>query len=122
RILKVGVHDDHRVAGREVDAGGQRDLVAEVARQPDEPEPRVVARGLEHQLVGAVAAAVVDEDRLRVAVERLHHSREVRDELLDHALLVVCGNYERVSRHLGMILYAAAAASLDAYRWRSLSA
>ena len=41
RILEVGVEHDHRVARREVDAGGERDLVAEVAREPDEPEARV---------------------------------------------------------------------------------
>ena len=66
---------DHRVAGREVDAGGERDLVAEVAREPDDAEARIRRRGLEHQLVRAVAAAVVDEDRLGVAVERVHDLR-----------------------------------------------
>ena len=34
---------DHRVAGREVDARGERDLVAEVPREPDEREARIVA-------------------------------------------------------------------------------
>ena len=53
-----------------------------------------LVRRLEHQLVRAVAAAVVDEDRLGVAVERVHHLGEAGDELLDHAFLVVGGDYE----------------------------
>ena len=40
RILQVGVEHDHRVARGDVDAGGERDLVAEVPRQPDELEAR----------------------------------------------------------------------------------
>ena len=33
RVLQVGVEHDHRVARGQVDAGGQRDLVAEVPRE-----------------------------------------------------------------------------------------
>ena len=86
RILQVGVEDDHRVADGEVDAGGERDLVAEVPRQPDEPKPRVGPGRREHQLVGAVAASVVDEDRLGVAVERAHQRARAARELLDRQL------------------------------------
>jgi len=39
-------------------------------------------------------AAVVDENRLRVAVERIHHDSKMGDELLDHALLVLGRDYE----------------------------
>ena len=39
-------------------------------------------------------AAVVDEDRLGVAVERVHQPAEAHRELLDHAFFVVCRDYE----------------------------
>ena len=80
RILEIAVEHDHRVAQRDVDAGSQRDLVSEVAGELDEAETRLLPRRLDQQLVGAVAAAVVDDDRLRLAVEQVHDVREARDE------------------------------------------
>jgi hypothetical protein len=68
-------------------------------RQPRDADARIPGRRLLHELPGAVAAAVVDEDRLGVAVERVHDAAEVPDELLDHALLVVRRDDERVGRH-----------------------
>src|SRR6185369_5701548 len=73
--------------------------VSEVPREPDQAETGVGGRGLEHQLVGSVAAAVVDENRLGVAVERVHQLNQAGRQLLDHAFLVVRRNYQRVSRH-----------------------
>ena len=70
-----------------VQAGGQRGLVAEVARQVDDPHARI-ARGqpLEHQR-RAVGGAVVDQHQLeRQALER---GADAGVELLDRPLLVV---------------------------------
>ena len=90
RILQVGVEHDHRVARGQVDAGGQRDLVAEVPRQLDQLEPRVVLRRRRKQLVGAVSAPVVDDDRFGIADRRVHQLAEAGDEFVDDAFLVVC--------------------------------
>ena len=40
-VLEVGVHDDHRLTPRVLEAGGDGDLVPEVPRQPHDAEPRV---------------------------------------------------------------------------------
>ena len=84
RVLEVGVHDHHRVApGRGVEAGGHRDLVAEVAGQRDHRDPLVGLAELEQQVERLVAAAVVDVDELEVEVGPLvgrGHERLVERE------------------------------------------
>src|SRR5581483_4004904 len=80
------------------DPRGQRDLVAEVAGEAHDAEPRVGLCGLAHELVGAVGAAVVDEDRLGVLVERVHDRGQPGRELCDDALFVEGGDDERVGR------------------------
>ena len=77
---------------------------------PADPEG---LRRFEHQLIGAVAAPVVDENRLRVAVKRVHHLNEAGGQLLDHALLVVRRDYQRVRRHEMVTLSAAVGQSKD---------
>ena len=52
RILEVGVEHHDRVASRMVEAGGQRGLMAEVARQLDHAHARVVGRELVELGVG----------------------------------------------------------------------
>jgi hypothetical protein len=70
--------------------------MSEVAGELDDAETRLLVHRLDQQLVGAVAAAVVDDDRLRVAVEQVHDARQAGDELLNHALFVVRRQDERV--------------------------
>ena len=49
RVLQIGVHDDDRAAGGVIEPGRDRDLMAEIARQLDEPVALVGARlGLDH--------------------------------------------------------------------------
>ena len=73
--------------------------MAEIPGQADELEPRVTLRGCEHQLVGAVGAAVIDEDRLGVRIQGAHDLDQPRDQLLDHGLLVIGRDHQRVRRH-----------------------
>ena len=63
-VLEIGVDDDHRVAAGAVQPGGDRHLMAEVARQGDDADPRVGV-GERRQLgVRAVGRTVVDVDDL----------------------------------------------------------
>ncbi len=68
RVLQVGV--DHRddVADRVLEAGGERGLVAEVAREVHDAHARVGRGDAVEQLGRAVGAAVVDEDQLELEV------------------------------------------------------
>jgi hypothetical protein len=66
----------------------------EVPRQPDQAKTRIRSRCLDHHLVGTVAAAVVDQDHLRIRIELIQHFDKPGDQLVDHPLLVVCGDYQ----------------------------
>ncbi len=96
RVLQVGV--DHRddVADRVLQAGGERGLVAEVARQVDDAHARVGRGHAVEQLGRAVGAAVVDEHQLELVVG--DRGARARDELLDQLLLVVDGRHHAEQR------------------------
>src|SRR3954467_8981597 len=79
-----------------VETRGQRDLVAEVARQPDHANARVALVQREQELMAAVRAAVVDEEDLRRAVECVEHRREPPVELVERLALVEDWEDERV--------------------------
>jgi hypothetical protein len=69
RILQVGVHHDHgiRLCGG-IEARGDRDLVAAVARQAQDGDPRISGAQAEQAIQRGVLAAVVDVDELEVEV------------------------------------------------------
>src|SRR4029450_2826325 len=73
----------------EIEAGRDRELVTEVARELDRAEAIVRAARVDDQPVAAVAAPVVDEDDLGRPVEALHQRPEPRQELGQALLLVV---------------------------------
>ena len=87
-VLEIGVHDDDRVAGGDVHAGGDRDLVTEVPGKTKDLEARIGLPRREHQVVAAVAASVVDEDDLGGRVEAVEQEPEPADELGQGLLLV----------------------------------
>ncbi len=96
RILEIGVHDDDRLARGAVHAGGDRDLVAEIARQLDEAVAAVGARlGLEDDGAG-VARSVVDEDRLGGRVERIEEGVEPAQQDRQDGFLVEDGDDQRI--------------------------
>ena len=78
-----------RLARGAFHAGGDRDLVAEIARQLDEAVAPVGARlGLEDDRAG-VARSVVDEDRLGGRVERVEQGVEPPQQHRQDRFLVV---------------------------------
>ena len=98
RILKVGVHHNDRVAFRPVHAGGDGDLVAEIARQLDVAIALVRAR-LGFANDGArIARAVVDENRLGGRIELVEQGVEPAQQNRQHRLFVVDGDDERIDR------------------------
>ena len=64
RVLQVGIHDDHAVAGDVIEAGQHGSFLAVVAREVEVVDAGVflVEAGQDGQCV--VAAAVVDEEHL----------------------------------------------------------
>ena len=85
-----------RAAGRVVEPGGERELVAEVAREADELDARVALVERAHQLEAPVGAAVVHEHHLGRPVEGLEHGNEPPVELLQRLALVEDRDHERV--------------------------
>jgi hypothetical protein len=69
RVLQVAVEQRDDLAARLLEAGRQRHLVAEVAREDEHDHARVALRPVAQELAGAVARSVVDGDDLDVGVE-----------------------------------------------------
>ena len=89
RILKVGIEHHDRLTLSMVEPGGERGLMAEVAREENQAHARV-ARGEPVQgRGGAVGGAVVDEHQLEV--QPLQRATHPPVELVDRRLLVVDG-------------------------------
>ena len=102
RILQVGVHDDDRSALCRVHAGGDGDLVAEIARQADITEARVApGKRLQHEGAG-IRAAVVDEDRLRRLIKLGEQQVEPAHQHRQHRFLVEHGDDDAVADRLGI--------------------
>jgi hypothetical protein len=75
RVLEIGVHQDHVVAARVVEAGRHRDLHAEIAAQLHEHDRFAAGDPGLDDLDAAVRRAVVDDDELvRDLRERSGHA------------------------------------------------
>ena len=98
--MQVGVHHDDGLAARVVHAGGDGDLMAEIAAQLEKSIPRVHAGlGLANDRA-RIARAVVDENRLGRPVERVQQRVKAAQQQRQHSLLVVDGNDEGIDgRH-----------------------
>ena len=85
RILQVDVDRDRRIGVAYVETGGHRRFLAEIARQVDHADARIVLLRHEQAVERRVRAAVVDEDEIEgdallgqhlgVAVNRLEEGR-----------------------------------------------
>src|SRR3546814_7169603 len=64
RVLQIDVDRHDSAAGAVIDPGGERDLLAEIARKIEDLHARILAVRLAQHGKGAVAAAVVDENHL----------------------------------------------------------
>ena len=91
RMLEIGVHHDDGAAARGGEPGHQGALVTEVARQPDAAHPHIGGAERVQAIPSAVAAAVVDDDELPIAIaERgIQHLAHVRVQHVEIAFLVV---------------------------------
>ncbi len=92
RVLQVGVDHRHHIAGRVLQAGRERGLVAEVSREMNDSYARVGGGQAVEQRGRRVGAAVVDEHQLERVVG--DGSAGALDERLDELLLVVDGGYD----------------------------
>ena len=87
-VLQVAVGRDDEAAARVRKARRERRGLTEVAAEPDDPQPRVLRLELRQQRERLVCAAVVDDDDLVAAAERLERFRELAVELRDVRRLV----------------------------------
>ena len=97
-VLQVGVHHDHGVAFGQVHAGGDGNLVAEVAGEVHHLEPRVEPVDPLHHHVAAVPAAVIHEQHLRLTVEPIQKAGQTAVKVGKRRLLVVHGDDDGVPR------------------------
>jgi len=93
RILQIGIDDQDLFAGAQIEPGGQRELVAMVARQVDRDQPRVDGGEALHHRPAVVARAVVDEeDFIVVADRRPGRARDAGMEQVETGGLIVAGD------------------------------
>ena len=91
RVLQVGVHHGDEPAAGPVDAGSERHLVAEVPREAQGPEARVLGSERGHRLERAVTASVVDEEDLERPSRRLENRDEAAAQFRQVRELVEAG-------------------------------
>ena len=123
RMLEVGIHDDDGAPPRMVEARGDRDLLAEIARERDRADARI-GRGLAADaLQRIVAAAVVDEHDLPVGGDPVEDREDAPAQQIDVAALVMDGDDEADfgRSHAGVLVFRGAsradcAASLKSIR------
>lgn len=92
RILQVGINNYHGIAMGMVEAGGEGNVLAEIARQAQYLDGRI-ARPVGHQPGhGVIAAAVVDADDIVAAAQIVEHRLDTLEEEVDAVGLVEHGN------------------------------
>ena len=91
RVLQVRVDDDDRIAPGHVHAGGDGDLVAEVARKVDELQARVRLAERAQDGQGAVPAPIVDKYDFIVHGHAVQHAAQALCRLRDDLLFIVYG-------------------------------
>ncbi|UPT75930.1 MAG: hypothetical protein M0D55_09825 [Elusimicrobiota bacterium] len=87
--MEVAVEADHNVPAGAVEPCGESGLMAEVAGQPKELDPRIGGTQSGDGLGRPVGAAVVDEEELAVHAERGDGRREALMQRRDVFLLIV---------------------------------
>src|SRR5664280_1726648 len=113
RVLQIRVHHGHDPAACGVDARGERHLVAEVAREPERPQARVLAGEGRHLLEGRVRAAVVHVHDLPCAARGGEDAREALVQLVEVVGLVENGQRDRDLGAVHDVLPGAAAAAAE---------
>ena len=90
-MLHVAVHRDDDIAVRMVEAAGQRELVAVVAREQHRLDARILALEPCEDGAALVARAIVDKDDLPVEVKTGHRLADGFVKVLQIILFVVDG-------------------------------
>ncbi len=90
RVLPVAVHQQHHVAARRLDAGGQRWLLAKITRQLQVDHLRVRLAHHAHHGGSVVATAVVDDDQFDLRAQAGQGGQHLVDQRRQVAGFVVC--------------------------------
>jgi len=93
-ILKVRIHDDHRITGGMPESGVHRRHLAEIARQVHHPDIAVLRNQAGQVGEAAVRAAVVDEDEFRRAGQLGRQRQQPVEQHRQIVLFVVEGEDE----------------------------
>jgi hypothetical protein len=91
-VLQVAVGGRDEAPACELEAGGKRRRLSEVAAEPDDADPRVARLQIGHQLEARVGAAVVDEEELVGPAPGLEGLGELPVQLGQVQRLVTNGN------------------------------
>jgi hypothetical protein len=101
RVLQIGVDDEDLLARAQVEPGGQRELVAVVARQVDRDEVRIGGSEALHHRPAIVLRSVVDEQDLEIlAHRRPRRAGHARVKLVETGGLVIAGDDDGQGRAL----------------------
>ena len=92
RVLQIGVDDHHRAPSGVINPGGQRDFLAEIARQRDQADTRILSMVGANHLGRCVFAAVVGENDLPGETRGVQRRASPRQELGQHDFLVISGH------------------------------
>ena len=101
RMLEIGVHDHDRSPARMVEAGGDRDFLAEIAAEGDRVDPWVLLMRGVKRLQRRIARTVVDEDDLVRSDATFERRRQPRDQQRNILGLVVDRHEDGQFRRLG---------------------
>ena len=85
RMLKVGVHENHRIAMGHVDAGGNGSFLTEIARKVHGPHAADLPAQLSQGVARVVAAAIVDDNDFpghACAIQLLAQHREQTGQIV----------------------------------------
>ena len=107
RILQIGVERHHDFAAGSAEAGQDRRVLAEIAREFDHAHRALRARGdLAQDIERIVGRAVVDEEHLPGPPARAHHRFETRPQRAQIGRFVVDRDHDRhervVRRYFGL--------------------
>ena len=91
RVAQVRVHHDQVLAARRAQPFQHGKTQIAIARAHDEPQ-RILARQLTRELLGAVAAIVIDNDQLIGRVQRCHRRRGAQHQRSQIPRLAIGGH------------------------------
>jgi len=94
RVLQVSVDDDHSLALSVIRTCGNGDLMSKISGEVDDVHPRILLVQVQHDFVGSIPTAIVDQHQLPRLSQRFHGFGDALVELGQDGFLVVdrCDN------------------------------